>query len=106
MFIASTTIANRVEAETLARALIEQQLAVCVQLEGPVTSIYRWNAKIETAEEYRLSIKYLPAQAEGLKLWVHQHHPYATPEWVVVRAVDVGEKYLSWAEANSTNPPL
>jgi periplasmic divalent cation tolerance protein len=106
MFIAWTTVANRFDGESLAHALIEQRLAVCVQLEGPIMSLYRWDAKTEKAEEFRLSIKYLPAQAEALKLWVHQHHPSTTPEWVLVRAVDVGEKYLSWAEANSTNPPL
>jgi periplasmic divalent cation tolerance protein len=42
----------------------------------------------------------------ALEAHVHRHHPYTTPEWIVVRAEHVGEKYLSWAQANSSPLPL
>jgi periplasmic divalent cation tolerance protein len=106
MLIAWTTVASRADAEHLAGEIISLRLAGCVQIDGPVTSTYRWEGKIERAEEFRLSIKFLPEQAVALSAWVPAHHPYQTPEWIVVSAVEVGEKYLSWAKANSTNPPL
>lgn len=106
MLIAWTTVSQRAEAERLATDIIDHRLAACVQIEGPVISCYRWEGKVERTKEFRLCLKFLPEQAAALAAWVQAHHPYDTPEWVVVRAVEVGEKYLSWARANSTNPPL
>lgn len=106
MFIAWTTVAERAEAERLAADVVAHGLAVCVQIDGPIASHYRWQGKVERAEEYRLTLKCLPRQLAALEAQVLAHHPYDTPEWIVVHAGRVGEKYLSWAEANSTNPPL
>ncbi len=106
MLIVWTTVASRADADRLAREIVDQRLAACVQVEGPVTSTYQWKGKVEQAEEFRLCIKLLPEQATALSAWVQAHHPYETPEWIVVAAAEVGEKYLSWARANSTNPPL
>ena len=106
MFIAWTTVSHRADAERLATDIIDRRLAVCVQIDGPVTSCYRWEGKVEHTAEFRLSVKFLPAQAADLAAWVHAHHPYDVPEWIVVRASEVGEKYLSWARATSSNPPL
>jgi periplasmic divalent cation tolerance protein len=106
MLIAWTTVATRADAERLAGGIIGKGLAACVQIDGPVASCYRWQGKVEQTEEFRLCLKFLPAQAAELASWVLAHHPYDTPEWIVVQAVEVGEKYLSWARATSTNPPL
>jgi periplasmic divalent cation tolerance protein len=106
MLIAWTTIASRPEAETLAAGIIARNLATCVQIDGPIVSHYRWRGQTERAEEYRLCFKFLPAQLLALQAHVLRHHPYDTPEWVVVRAEHVGEKYLSWAQANSSHLPL
>lgn len=106
MLIVWTTVASQPEAETLAAGIIAGQLAACVQIEGPVVSLYRWQGKLERTLEYRLCIKLLPAQLLALEAHVHRHHPYTTPEWIVVRAEHVGEKYLSWAQANSSPLPL
>jgi len=77
-----------------------------VQIDGPIVSFYRWEGKIERAEEYRLCLKCVTATLPALEQHVLAHHPYATPEWLVVPAERVAEKYLSWAEANSTSSPL
>lgn len=106
MLIAWTTVSKRADAERLATEIIAGRLAACVQIEGPVSSCYRWDGRIERAEEFRLCVKFLPAQAAALAAWVQAHHPYETPEWIAVRAVEVGEKYLSWARATSSTPPL
>jgi periplasmic divalent cation tolerance protein len=106
MLIAWTTVASRPDAEKLAGEIIARNLAVCVQIDGPVTSVYRWKGQVERAAEFRLSLKFLAAQSAELSAWVQANHPYETPEWIVVRASEVGEKYLSWAGALPTNPPL
>lgn len=106
MFIAWTTVALRADADRLAADTLARHLSVCVQIEGPVTSHYRWQGQVEKAEEFRLTFKCIPTQLPALEAYVLAHHPYDTPEWLAVRADQVGEKYLSWAEANSSNPPL
>ena len=106
MFVAWTTTDKRVDADRLAREAVEAGLAACAQVDGPSTSYYRWEGKVESAEEYRIWFKYLPANASALSAWVHNHHPFAVPQWIEVNAEQVGEKYLSWARANSSTPPL
>ena len=106
LLIAWTTVANRPEAEILARGIVDAQLAACVQIEGPLTSFSRWEGRLEEATEFRLTIKFLPEQSAGLEAWVHIHHPYETPEWLTLRAENVSEKYLSWARTRRSNPPL
>jgi len=97
MFIAWTTVADRETADRLACEAITRSLAACVQVEGPITSHYRWQGAREKSEEFRLMFKVLPERLPALEAWLHGCHPYETPEWVVVRAEHVGEKYLSWA---------
>jgi periplasmic divalent cation tolerance protein len=106
MFIAWTTVGNRADADRLAADAVQRNLAACGQIEGPIVSHYRWQGNVERSEEYRLCFKCLPDQLESLELRILETHPYETPEWLVVRAQRVGEKYLSWAEANSSTPPL
>jgi periplasmic divalent cation tolerance protein len=106
MLIAWTTVAAREEAEQLARTAVERRLAACVQIDGPIVSHCIWQGRAERTEEFRLSFKFLPAQQAALEAWLLSHHPYETPEWLVVRAEGVGEKYLSWALANATSLPL
>lgn len=106
LMIGTTAVATRDDADALARSLVETRLAACVQIDGPVTSVYHWQGKLETTEEFRLTIKFPAANAAALETHLHARHPYDTPEWVAVRAEIVAEKYLSWARANSTFSPL
>ena len=106
MFVAWTTMANRTDAERLAAEIVSRNLAVCVQIDGPITSHYRWEGRNARTEEVRLAFKVLPQQLAALEQHILSVHSYDTPEWVVVRAEHVGEKYLSWAKANSSTPPL
>ncbi len=106
MLLAWTTVADRAAAETLAAGVLAGNLAACVQIEGPITSHYRWEGRMERTEEFRLCFKFMPAQLLALEAHVLGHHPYAVPEWIVVRAEHVGEKYLSWAQASSSHLAL
>jgi periplasmic divalent cation tolerance protein len=105
MLIAWTTVSTPQEAETLAAATVERGLSACVQISG-IVSHYRWDGRMERAEELRLTFKCLEAQLPALEAFVLDAHPYEVAEWIVVRTERVSEKYLSWAEANSTNQPL
>lgn len=100
LLIGWTTVASREVAETLAKTVVERGDALCVQIDGPVASFYRWHGKLDQAEEYRLTIKFLPQQQTSLEQGLLAAHPYDTPEWVVTPCVHVGEKYLSWARAS------
>jgi periplasmic divalent cation tolerance protein len=106
MIVAWTTTANRADADRLARGAVELRLAACAQIDGPITSHYHWEGRLEQAQEYRIWFKCLPANAPALGNWVHANHPYEVPQWIVVSAESVGEKYLSWAMANSTSAPF
>lgn len=106
MLLAWTTVATRADADRIAADAIERSLAVCVQVDGPIASHYRWEGRTAREEEFRLCFKLLEAHAAALEQHVLATHPYDTPEWLVVPAVRVGEKYLSWANANSSTRPL
>ena len=106
MFIAWTTLATRADAENLAAETVALGLAVCVQVEGPILSFYLWQGRPERVEEFRLCLKCMPDKLSALEAHVLGHHPYDTPEWIVVRADRVGEKYLSWAGTSPTKLPL
>ena len=106
MLIAWTTVATRADADALAHGIIAENLAVCVQVDGPIVSHYAWEGKIEQSEEFRLTLKLLDQQLLSLESHVLRHHPYRTPQWIVVSAQHVGEKYLSWATANVHSRPF
>ncbi len=106
MIIAWTTVAERTDADRLAKGAVEHRHAVCAQVDGPITSYYQWAGKVESAQEFRVWFKCLPPNTSALNLWVHAHHPYEVPQWVEVNTEAVGEKYLSWAIANSTPAPF
>ncbi len=106
MLVAWTTVAQRPDADRLAAEAVRLGLAACVQIEGPITSHYRWDGKLETAQEFRLCFKFPAENAPALERHIHAIHPYETPEWIVVEARHVSEKYLSWAKTNSSSRPL
>lgn len=85
----------------IATATVEQGLAVCVQIDPPTESIYRWNGETNRDLEHRLWLKCLSQNLEGLRQEVFKSHPYDTPQWIVVEAVKVDEKYLKWAKETS-----
>ena len=95
--LALTTEANGELAEQLARTLLERQLAACVALR-PVTSLYRWEGRIERSEEVQILIKSHPTCAAALEEAVRELHSYNTPQWLVWPA-EAGEAYAAWLSA-------
>lgn len=102
LLIALTTVDSAEGADRLARGAVAAHLAVCAQVEGSLTSHYLWEGRQETASEWRVVFKLLPARETALAEWVHEAHPYAVPQWLVCEVARAGEKYLSWARATDT----
>lgn len=93
---ASTATSSRDEAERIARALIDQRLAACVQVVGPVQSIYRWQGAVERAEEWLCLIKTSRTQYAAVETVIRQLHSYECPE-IIAAPIETGSApYLAW----------
>lgn len=94
-----TTVGSQADAERLARFLVEQRLAACVQIDGPLTSIYHWQGRIESSEEWRLTAKSLKSHSGRLEAVVRERHPYEVPEILTTEISTVSEAYRMWLES-------
>lgn len=91
-----TTVGSHPDAEKLATDLVGNRLAACVQIDGPVTSIYRWKASIETESEVRLLIKTTQDSVGNLQRWFIENHPYEEPQLVVTPVKTASPTYTQW----------
>ncbi len=90
-----TTVAASFDAAALARTLVEQRLAACVNIVAEVRSIYRWNDGIDDEREQLLLIKTTDERVEALREALVALHPYEVPEFVVL-AAETGGAYAEW----------
>lgn len=90
------------EAMLLARRLVDQHLAACVNILKGARSIYRWKDKIEEASECMLTIKSRRDLFPALKAEVEKIHTYETPELIAIPIVDGAESYLAWLDKELT----
>jgi periplasmic divalent cation tolerance protein len=91
-----TTAANEEEARKIAHALVERQLAACVNIIPRIESVYRWQGKVESAEEWLLVIKTTAAAFAGVRGAIKELHSYDLPECICL-TVDAGsDAYLKW----------
>lgn len=97
--IVLTAIGSKDGAEKLARQLVERRVAACVNVVGPIRSVYRWKEKIEHEEEYLLLIKTTTGHAAKLETIFKELHPYELPERVEVAIEGGSEEYLAWLAA-------
>ncbi len=94
--IALTTLEDEAQARTLARALVEERLAACVNIVAPITSVYRWQGNIEEAREVLLVLKTTEARLPELERRLLHLHPYEVPEFLVVEAASASAAWLAW----------
>ena len=87
-------------AEAVARALIDERLAACVNLVSGVRSIYRWQDEVEQADEILMVIKTTAGKVDALTARVAQLHPYEVPEVIALEAEGVSDAYLAWLEGS------
>lgn len=94
-----STCSSAEEARRVAHALVEKQLAACVQISGAVTSVYRWQGKIEESAEFRLVIKTSRGLLAAVRLELEALHSYEVPEMIALAIVDGSPNYLNWLDA-------
>lgn len=98
-----STLPDRETAERMAHFLIEQQLAACIQILPGVTSVYRWQGKVESAHETILLIKSTMARYPALEAAIKSQHPYELPEIIAV-PVNAGlPAYLEWVATETSS---
>jgi periplasmic divalent cation tolerance protein len=98
--IVLSTAGSEDEAQKIARHLVEHQLAACVNILPRIESIYRWQGKVESSQEWLLLIKtsaeYLPRVCDAIR----ELHSYDLPECIAIAIEDGSSEYLDWL-ANS-----
>lgn len=82
------------EAERLARGLVEARLAACVQIVGPVRSVFSWDGAVSVETEYQLVVK--TARVPEVTAWIVGNHSYDVPEVIALPVVGGHETYLTW----------
>ena len=94
--IVFVTAGNEESAAAIGRALVEERLAACANLVGPIRSIYRWKDSIEHASEYLLIIKTRASLYAALEKRVKELHSYEVPEIIAVKIESGSPQYLAW----------
>jgi periplasmic divalent cation tolerance protein len=93
------TCGSEEEASRIARALVSERLAACVNIfDSPVRSVYRWKGRIETAMEHLLVIKTRRARVRALEAAVKRLHSYHTPEIITLPVAEGSRAYLAWLD--------
>ena len=95
-----TTTETKEDAERLARLLVERELAACVQVLPQITSIYRWQGRIEQAGESLLLIKTTRQAYPRLETAIKENHSYQTPEIIALPVEAGADDYLRWLSAS------
>lgn len=95
-----TTVDSEEEAQNIAGAVVDERLAACAQVLGPISSTYHWNGVIENAEEWLILIKSRRDLFEELSGLIQQVHPYDVPEILAVPVVAGASSYLDWMNGN------
>ena len=99
-----TNLPDRNSAQRVAQALIENHAAACVSILAECTSVYRWQGKVETANEVPMLIKTTRAAYPRLEEAIRAHHPYELPEIIAVPVIAGLPGYLQWVVQETQAP--
>ncbi len=99
-----TTTDSAVSAQAIARDLVEQRLAACVQVAGPITSTYRWKDQVETATEWICIAKTTSDLYPRLEQRIRQTHHYDEPEILAIPVVEISASYGRWLRDQLCSP--
>jgi periplasmic divalent cation tolerance protein len=91
-----TTAGSEEEAARIARMLVEERLAACVQVLGPIASTYRWQGGIETSQEWLCVAKTAKGLYREVEQAIRQVHSYQVPEILAVEVTAGSADYLAW----------
>lgn len=99
----TTSVDNREIAEQIASMLVKRRLAACVQIAGPVRSVYRWQGSVEAAEEFLCHVKTRRALYDSVEKVIRELHPYDEPEIVATEIIAGSPSYLEWIDRETTD---
>ncbi|MGH9580345.1 MAG: divalent-cation tolerance protein CutA [Terriglobales bacterium] len=94
--IVMTTAGSKEEAQRIARGVVERRAAACVNIVGPMESVYRWQGAVETAAEFLLLIKTTAEAFPRVRDAIVELHSYELPECMMLSVEDGSEAYLNW----------
>ncbi len=99
-----TTVESREDAERIARTLVEERLAACVQVLGPISSTYRWQGAIRASQEWLCLAKSRRGLYDAIEKAIRRVHPYQVPEILAVPIVAGSAAYLAWLDEEVQRP--
>ena len=91
-----TTVGSADVAEQLAAGIVAARLAACVQVVGPVRSVYRWQGAIQAEQEWQCLAKTTAQRLDALVEYLRENHPYELPEVIATPIVGGSAGYLEW----------
>jgi periplasmic divalent cation tolerance protein len=94
----TTTLPDQAAAELVATRLVEERLAACAQVIGPVRSTYWWAGKVEQADEWYCHLKTTLTRLPRLQTRMRELHPYEVPEIIAVPILQGNPDYLKWIQ--------
>ncbi len=95
-YLVLSTVDTQQEAERIARHLVEERLAACVNLVPKITSIYRWKGALERATEHLMIMKTAQDRLASLTQRIKELHPYEVPEVIALSIEEGDSTYLEW----------
>jgi periplasmic divalent cation tolerance protein len=101
----TTTVGSLDAARALARQVLAERLAACVQLDPCATSLYRWKGELHEDAEVRLVIKTVPECEVALRDLFARHHPYELPQFLCL-TLRASVAYAEWVRAEIACPPV
>jgi periplasmic divalent cation tolerance protein len=101
----TTTVDSRASADRIARTLVEERLAACAQVVGPVHSTYWWQGRVESADEWYCHLKTTLARLPELQARLRALHPYDVPELIALPIAAGLPAYLAWIEESVRPTP-
>lgn len=97
-----TTVASQADATKIATVLVERKLAACVQVSGPIASLYWWEGRVADASEWQCVAKTTGDAFQHVEAAIREVHSYEVPEIIAVPIVAGGKDYLDWIRAQVT----
>jgi periplasmic divalent cation tolerance protein len=105
IIVVLVTCPNRAAAERLARSVVEEGLAACVNVVPGLTSVYRWQGEVCQDREVLLILKTRRAVFSALARRIKSLHPYTVPEVIGIPVTMGAADYVAWVESSVTLPP-
>lgn len=99
-----TTVERPEDAHRIASILVANHLAACVQIEGPISSSYRWEGAVQIADEWRCTIKTRLALFDQVETSLRAIHPYTLPEIIAIPLLIGSRDYLQWIDDSTRTP--